>query len=469
MRVGFLTAELAPLAHVGGLGDVSRWLPETLAAGGDDVALFLPHYDVVDDTGAEHLGELDVGVLGAATLSVLRAPAPGRPAVYLIGHPSFRRGAIYGTGTDEHLRFALFTAAVPAACRRLDWVPQVFHANDWHTALLPALAGAAGPPWDRVPVVLTIHNLAFQGVFPASDLARMGLGPGLAENGSVNSLAAGIRGAAVVTTVSPTYAREILTPERGQGLHEVLAAGGNGPVGILTGIGPDWGPATDPLIPHRYDTPEGKAPNGDALRGRLGLGAGPILGVVSRLTRQKGFGLLGEALVPLLDRGEVQLAAVGTGEEELEALFAGLGSRYPDRVGFHLGFDTELGHLIEAGADMFLMPSHFEPCGLNQMYSMRYGTPPVVRRTGGLADTVEQWDPVAGTGTGFLFDEFTSEALAGALRAALGAFRDRSGWRRLMANGMARDFSWEARAAEYRAVYRRAAGPETIRRGGQGR
>jgi starch synthase len=457
---------MAPLAHVGGLGDVSRWLPETLAAGGDDVMVFLPHYDMID--GARPVGNVEVPPFGSVTLALVGAPATNRPTVCLVGHEAFRGEEVYRAGPDEHLRYALFTAAVPAACRRFDWIPAVFHANDWHTALLPVLAAAAGPPWDRVPVVLTIHNLAFQGVFPGADLERMGLDGSIAEGDRVNALATGIRTAALVTTVSPTYAAEITTPERGEGLHRRLADRADDLVGILNGIGPDWDPATDEHLPHRYDTPEGKAPNRAALRERFAMEDGdvPVLGVVSRLTAQKGFGLLAPVLRPLLERGEVRLAAVGTGDPAMEEVLGDLAGRFPGRVGFHRGFDTALGHLIEAGSDLFLMPSQFEPCGLNQMYSMRYGTPPVVRRTGGLADTVEQWDPERRTGTGFLFDDFASDALAAALDDALAAYGDRDGWRTLMANGMARDFSWEVRAAEYRAVYGRAM---AMRPGGQGR
>jgi starch synthase len=466
VRVGFVTAERAPLAHVGGLGDVSRWLPETLAAGGDEVTVFLPHYDWIE--GARILGESEVAPFGSVTLAVAGEPGDGAPTVCLIGHEAFEGDRVYRAGPDEHLRYAMFTAAVPAACRSLGWVPEVFHANDWHTALLPVQAAAAGAPWDRVPVVLTIHNLAFQGVFPAADLAVMGLDAAVADGDEFNALATGIRTAAVVTTVSPTYAAEITTPERGEGLHRLLASRADDLVGILNGIGPDWDPSRDEHLPHRYDTPEGKAPNRAALANRFSFESGdaPVLGVVSRLTAQKGFGLLPPVLTPLLERGAVRLAVVGTGDPAVEVAFSDLVARFPGRVGFEPGFDTPLGHLIEAGSDLFLMPSRFEPCGLNQMYSMRYGTPPVVHRTGGLADTVEQWDPERRTGTGFLFDEFTPAALAAALDDALATYRDRDGWRTLMSNGMARDFSWEARAVEYRSVYARAL---SRRRGGQGR
>jgi starch synthase len=394
-------------------------------------------------------------------------PAAGRPTVHLVDSPDwFRRGRLYDPGPDEHLRFAALTRGAVAVCARIGWVPDVFHANDWHAALLGVHARSLGEPWSSIPVVLTLHNPAFQGWFPAADLDRAGLdsqreifdGDDLA-GGGVNSLKTGIRTAAVVTTVSPTYAEEIKAPARGFGLEEDLIAKGERLVGILNGIGPDWNPATDEWISHRYSEPAGKAPNTAALRDRLRLEHRPdvpVLGIVSRLDRQKGFDLLRHTLPSLFEAHRIQLAVIGTGDPSLERLFMGFADRYPGWAAYHRGFDTALAHLIEAGAHIFLMPSEFEPCGLNQMYSMAYGTVPVVHRTGGLADTVEPWDPAAGTGTGFVFEEYGEAGFASALNASLDAFRDRVAWRTLMANGMARDFSWSARAAEYRSVYRTA-------------
>jgi starch synthase len=269
--------------------------------------------------------------------------------------------------------------------------------------------------------------------------------------------------------VSPTYAEEIRGPQRGFGLESDLAARGDRLIGILNGIGDDWDPATDEWISHQYSDPGGKAPNTAALRDRFGLehrAEVPVLGVVSRLDRQKGFELLRTTLPPLFERRRAQLAVIGTGDPSFESMFAGFAARHPGWAAYHRGFDTGLAHLIEAGSNVFLMPSEFEPCGLNQMYSLTYGTVPVVHRTGGLADTVEPWDPDTATGTGFVFDEFTAVAFAAALRAALETFRDRAVWRKLMGNGMAQDFSWEARAAEYREAYRTA---QRIRRSGSGR
>jgi len=474
VRVAFASSELAPHAQVGGLADVARWLPAKLAAAGDDVRVFVPHYDVFDPgrvpvVPADDLGVIPIGDLGSVTVSTLGEPGTGRPTVYLIGAPEwFRRGRIYDPGPDEHLRFIALSRAVPAVCERLGWMPELVHANDWHTALLPLLMRASGEPWESLPTVLTIHNLAYQGWFPAADVERIGLGPFAddlpsfdLEGGGVNSLRVGIRTASLVTTVSPTYAEEIRGPQRGFGLEADLAARGDRLIGILNGIGDDWDPATDPWISHRFSEPAGKAPNTAALRDRFELehrADVPVMGIVSRLDRQKGFELLRTTLPPLFDRRRAQLAVVGTGDPTFEAMFSGFAERHPGWAAYHRGFDTALAHLVEAGSNVFLMPSEFEPCGLNQMYSMRYGTVPIVNHTGGLADTVEAWDPAAGTGTGFVFEEFTKEAFLAQVRAALDTFRDRAAWRTLMANGMGKDFSWEARAAEYRTAYRLAGG-----------
>ncbi|MBM3695339.1 MAG: glycogen synthase [Actinobacteria bacterium] len=394
--------------------------------------------------------------------------APGSPTVYLVDAPQwFHAGEVY-PGDEDHLRFAALAAAVPPLCDALGWLPDVVHANDWHTGLTALYLALAGEPWAGIPVVFTVHNLGYQGVFPAADLPRLGLeaaagrfDPGDLAGGWLNALKTGIATADAVTTVSPSFAREMLTPERGMALDATLRARGDLPVGILNGIGEDWDPGSDPYLPHQYGLGdlEGKAANTAALRKRLGLRdrpGVPLLGVISRLDRQKGFDLLRETMPPLLARNRVQLVALGTGDPAIESLFAGLARRFPAEAAYVAAFDPGLAHFIEAGAEVFLMPSVFEPSGLNQMYSMRYGTPPVAHRTGGLVDSIEQWD--GEHGTGFLFEPHSAEAFVGALEYALGVYEDREAWRRLVSNGMSRDFSWGARAEEYRAVYRRVAG-----------
>jgi starch synthase len=469
MRIAFVASELAPHAHVGGLGDVARWLPRALSAGGDEVRVFLPAYDDLDPAGLEispepGIGPLDLGPLGAARLLRLGGPGPG-PMLHLVETARWR-GPIYAGGDDEHQRYAALCAAVPAACAALGWGPDVVHANDWHAGLMALHLEAAGI---LCPMVFTIHNLAYQGRFPAADLDRMGLGgregmlaPADVAAGEVNSLRTGIITADVVTTVSPGFAREIVEPERGMGLDSDLRSKGDRLIGILNGIGEDWDPRTDSHLPRNYGPGdlEGKAVNTTALRAEFGLAdrpGAPVLGIVSRMDRQKGFVLVHEALPSLLAAGRVQLAVIGTGDPEIEAGFAALADRFPGDAGYRKAFDLGVAHLIEAGAHMFLMPSVFEPSGLNQMYSLRYGTVPVVHRTGGLADSVEEWD--GGAGTGFLFAPHTPEAFAEALGRALDVFADPGSWQRLVANGMSRDFSWEARADEYRRAYRMAGDP----------
>ena len=409
------------------------------------------------------LENLDLGSLGTAAIRTLDGPGA---TILLVDAPDwFSESEIYASVPDAHLRYAAFCRAVLVACDVMGWIPEVLHVNDWHTALLPLHADARGGHWPEVPVVLTIHNLAYQGWIPPSDLERMGLDPEhpAIEEGTrgVNSLRAGIRAAEIVTTVSPTYANEILTAERGEGLDDVLRDRQTDLVGVLNGIGTEWDPGHDPHLPAPYgpSTLDLKAESTAALRNRLGLehrDGVPILGIVSRLAQQKGFELLRHTLPPLLEARAAQLAVIGTGDPTLEAMFGGFAERFPTEAGYHRGFDNQLAHLIQAGSDIFLMPSEWEPCGLNQMYSQRYGTIPVVHRTGGLADTVKSWDPGSGEGTGFLFDRHDDEGFSAALSDALEAFGDQEVWRQLQRNGMAEDFSWERRAGEYRAIYRRA-------------
>ena len=464
MRIAFLSFELAPVAHVGGLGDVARWLPRMLAIA-DEVVVFAPHHGVLEPGDGE-LVPLDVTVeaaeLGSVGVSTLGETRPGRPTVHLVESPWFDRHDVYTADPDEHLRAATLTRGAIELMREMEWQPDVVHANDWHTGLAPIHLARVG--WGEIPTVFTIHNLAYQGVFPGDDLGRMGLewsdGP-IGDGGFVNSLATGVAASTLVTTVSPTYATEILTPERGEGLDELLRSRQDDLVGILNGIGGEWNPATDPLIPARFDPedPTPKADSTDELRARLGLveSSAPIAGVVSRLADQKGFWLLDEVLPRLLETGRLQLAVLGTGDPALEEMFAGLAERFPGWAAYHRGFDIGLAHLVEAGAHLFLMPSRYEPCGLNQMYSLRYGTVPVVHHTGGLVDTVTPWD--GRTGNGFAFSPFGADGLEAALEEALSVYGDPVTWRRIQAEGMRRDFSWQARAAEYRTAYERAIGP----------
>jgi starch synthase len=364
--------------------------------------------------------------------------------------------------------------AVIETCQRLGWSPDIFHVNDWHTALLPLFLKTLYA-WDklfaRTRTVLTIHNIGYQGMFGDSILDQVGLGDqrahvhhGDLQDGRLSFLKTGVLHAHQLTTVSKTYAREILTQDYGMGMEDLLKTRAGDLRGIVNGVDyGDWDPATDPLIPHNYSAADltGKARMKEALLSRMGLpvdAKAMTFGVVSRLTSQKGFDLFADSIPVILQRENVRLCVLGSGEDSSERYFQWLRDTWPDKVGIYRGYHDELAHWIEAGSDVFLMPSRYEPCGLNQMYSLRYGTPPIVRRTGGLADTVSTWQPQTKTGTGFLFDEFSSHALLGTLEWALQNWADQTGWQQLMKNGMAEDFSWDRQGKEYEALYRQICG-----------
>jgi starch synthase len=405
--------------------------------------------------------------------SVVATKLPGADAlVYLIDCPAlFARAGIYTTDPDEHLRFLAFTRAVLAACQRMQWSPQILHCNDWHTAFGPLFVKTpleAEPLFARTRSVLTIHNIGYQGIFAASAIADLELGPKTyllhqddLRAGKVNPLRHGILYADAVTTVSPTHAREICTDEYGMGLQDSLRMRGDALMGILNGVDYQvWDPRNDRYLPEHYDptTLAIKAGLKSAFIERLGLRipvTTPLAGIVSRLAAQKGIELMFESLPQVLEWRDLGVVALGSGEPQYERFFADLERRFPGRVVFRQGYDDELSHWIEAACDMFLMPSRYEPCGLNQMYSLRYGTVPIVRHTGGLADSVQSYDPETGEGTGIVFNDFDSEALEWALNVALDLYEQPQQWRRMVRNGMAKDFSWERQGEKYVAIYRR--------------
>ncbi len=479
LKVCLVSAEVAPYAKTGGLADVALGLSRTLARAGHDIRVVMPMYRRVRERGdkLESVAGLQdipfqVGVR-KLYFSVSTAHLPKSDArIYFIRCPElFDRPGIYTQDADEHVRFAALSLASIRLCQQLGWSPDVFHCNDWHTGLLP-LYLSTHFAWDRLfqrsRCVLTIHNIGYQGIVGADKVGELGL-----ENernllhqddlrdGKLGFLKTGVLYANAITTVSKTYALEILEPELGMGMETALRHRRADLVGIVNGVDDeDWNPAVDPHIAQRYSPRDmsGKAVCKRALQQRMGLGADanvPLLGIVSRLTLQKGFDLLPDILPVLLRKQALQLAVLGSGEERYENYFAWLSRTFPGRVAYDKGYQEPLSHQIEAGCDLFLMPSRFEPCGLNQMYSLKYGTPPVVRRTGGLADTVEQWDGDTGQGTGFLFGEFTPDALLNTIEFALHEFRDRKRWAKLMANGMAKDFSWDRQGAHYVQLYER--------------
>jgi starch synthase len=479
VRICAIASEAAPFAKTGGLADVTAALTKYLHGHGHDIRLFTPLYSAIDRasctlTLAPRLTGLTISI-GAHQYqySVYTTALPDSQAqVYLIDCPSlYARGAIYSAAPDEHLRFLALTRIAIECCQHLVWSPQILHCHDWHAAFGPLLLRTLYS-WDQLfantRTVLTIHNIGYQGEFPAAALADLALGDNAyllhqddLRAGRINPLKHGCMYADAVTTVSPTYAIEIRTPEYGMGLDEVLRGRGAALVGILNGVDYDeWDPRNDRHIGTPYDSTHlsVKAALKQQFLTRMGLQAGPgtaLAGAVSRLAAQKGIELIVSALPRLLAARDLVFVALGAGESRYEEALRTLAQEWPGRVVFHEGYSEELAHWIEAASDMFLMPSQYEPCGLNQMYSLRYGTVPVVRRTGGLADSVQRYNPATGSGTGVMFDPFTATALTSALDAALDLFAHPSHWQRMVQNGMAQDFSWERQGGHYVALFER--------------
>ncbi len=475
MKILFVSPEGLPFSKTGGLADVVEALPKALAALGHDVAVVLPRYR------GTRVSTIVVPSLTIPMGDTLRFPAIADGAVlhgvryFFVDDPEyFDRDALYTSRgkdyPDNGERFALFSKAALEIAKQV-WRPDVMHCHDWQTALVPVLLRAmyAGDLLLRgLPVVFTVHNMGYHGLFDRGLLARAGLPASLFHikslefYGRVNYLKGGLLAADWVTTVSPRYAQEIMTPEFGHGLDGVVRERSGRVVGILNGADYSlWDPENDDFIAAKYSAKylDGKAlckkdllrefrmPEKSAER--------PLIGIVSRFADQKGFDLLAKVASEML-RENLALVVLGTGEPKYERFLRALASRFPGKMGLRIGFDNALAHRIEAGADMFLMPSRYEPCGLNQLYSLRYGTVPIVRATGGLDDTVEPFEPFSGKGTGFKFAEYDDRALLAAVRRVLEIFRDAKAWRRLQLNGMAKDFSWKASAAGYARLYETA-------------
>ena len=473
-----IASEAAPWAKTGGLGDVLGALPVALDAAGHDVTIVLPKYRGIDTGGAE-VREFRLRAAPASRPIAwhILPLSEGRRVVFVETPELFDRAGIYGEGgvdySDNYRRFdVLCLAALEFATLDGGLPPDVIHAHDWQASLsLARLATEAR--WRALQSagrVLTIHNLAYQGVFPREVVPALGLPWDVFKVetgefwGKFNCLKAGITAADIVTTVSPTYAEETRTPAAGAGLDGVLRAQGDRYVGILNGIDTDiWNPATDPLLPAHFtaDDLSGKAECKRALLATLGLRGGddamkrPLVGMVSRLVAQKGLDLINRASAGLVEL-DATYVFVGTGEPKYEARLRALAAAHPSRVAVRIGFDERLAHLVEAGSDIFLMPSEFEPCGLNQMYSLRYGTVPIVRAVGGLHDTIQPYTARALNANGFKFSEGSPEALVRVVQQAVRLYHNSPVWRRLMANGMTADHSWRKSAAEYGKVYRRA-------------
>jgi starch synthase len=476
LRVLHVAAELYPWVKTGGLGDVVAALPPALLTQGIDARICVPAYPAFLD--AFHLTDAVrlATPFAAERVRVALATLPGsKIVVYLVDHPPFydRPGGPYSgpegrDWPDNHRRFALlaWTAAALAGGGDPNWRPDIVHGHDWHSGLAPAYLKAEASP--AAASVFTVHNLAYQGLFPAGVFPELSLPAsfygldGIEFYGGVSFLKAGLAYADRLTTVSPTYAGEVQTPEFGERLDGLLRRRADVLTGILNGVDPAvWDPAHDEALPKPYDveTAEaGKAAAKAALRRRLRLfeGAVPVFGVVSRLTPQKGLDLLLAALPDLVAAGG-QLALLGSGDRDLEIGFTEAAAAQRGTVGVEIGYDEALARLIIAGSDCIVVPSRFEPCGLTQMYALRYGALPVVRRTGGLCDTVVDATPARlgdKTATGFMFEPATAEGLAATLEWASAQYANRDSWRQMMREAMTRDFSWAQSARQYAALYR---------------
>ena len=480
MRVLYATAELYPWVKSGGLGDVAAALPQALLALGLDTRLLLPGFAGFLDAFS---GVTDVARLRTpfaperVRVGLARLPGSERLA-YLVDHPAFydRPGTPYSgpdgnDWPDNHRRFGLFSwvAAQLARGADPDWTPDILHGHDWHAALAAAYLAALPSMGGHIPTVFTVHNLAYQGLFSAALFPELELPPrffsidGVEFYDLISFIKAGLVYSDRLTTVSPTYAREIQTPAFGCGLDGLLRSRANVLTGILNGVDPQvWDPRHDELLPRAYgtkDAPSGKRLVKAALQRRLGLDQREdalVLGVVSRLTPQKGLDLVLAGLLDLLASG-CQLALLGSGDTVLENGFAIAAQAHKGQIGVELGYDEALSHLIIGGSDVILVPSRFEPCGLTQLYALRYGTLPLVRRVGGLADTVVDATSVTlaeNIATGFTFDDDGPQVLMSAIGRAIALFREREVWLRMMRRAMTRDFSWEAAARKYVALYR---------------
>jgi starch synthase len=472
MHIAFAASECVPFSKTGGLADVVGALPRALAALGHKVCVYTPLYRSV---------KLDYSSVAVRSItvpfddqyrfcSIIDGGIHDGVQHYFVDYPAyFDRDALYGTPIgdyhDNAERFALFSRAVLEGSKILG-VPDIFHCHDWQSALIPVLLRtlyAEDPAFERVNSVFTIHNMGYQGLFPGEILPLLMLPWDLFTltkmefYGKVNFLKGALVYADFITTVSRRYSLEIQTAEYGFGLEGVLRGRSGTVAGILNGVDySEWSPEVDQFVAARYSAKDlaNKAEDKTALLREFGLTDSklPVIGIVSRFASQKGFDLIqqvGDRMV----REDAIFVVLGSGDKPYEDMMRRLARQYPTKFAVHVAYDNALAHKIEAGADMFLMPSRYEPCGLNQIYSLRYGTVPIVRATGGLDDTIENWDPLTKKGTGFKFAEYSGEAMLASIRQALEVYKDKTSWQQLMRNGMSRDFSWNTAAKEYVRVY----------------
>jgi starch synthase len=474
MHIAFVASEGVPFSKTGGLADVVGALPRAVAALGHQVSLYLPRYRQTKLTDP-------VTVVSSITIpfddkhrfpSVVTAGNQAGIKFYFVEYPQyFDREGLYGTPTgdypDNAERFALFSRAVLEASKVLG-APQIFHCHDWQSALVPVLLRtvyAEDPALRDVGTVFTIHNMGYQGLFPPDTLPLLMLPWDLFTMskmeffGQVNFLKGALAYSDMVTTVSRKYSQEIQTAEYGFGLEGVLRDRAATVTGIVNGVDyGEWSPETDKFATVKFSPQDlsGKAICKQDLLAAFGVISAdpklPVIGIVSRFAAQKGFDLIAQVM-DRLAREEMIVVALGAGDKAYEEMFLRLNKQFPNKIAVKVAYDNAMAHKIEAGADMFLMPSRYEPCGLNQIYSLKYGTVPIVRATGGLDDTIEPWNARTGKGTGFKFSEYNGESLLLTIKQALDAFRDQTSWQVLMRNGMAKDFSWNASAREYGKIY----------------
>ncbi len=482
MHIVFAASECVPFSKTGGLADVVGALPQALATLGHSVTVYLPRYKQTKLNDPKT-------VVRSITVpfddryrfcSVLDGGSRGGVQFYFIDYPPyFDRDALYGTSVgdyhDNAERFALYSRGVLEASKILG-VPDVFHCHDWQSALIPVLLRTVydeDPAFQGVPCVFTIHNMGFQGLF-APDILPLLMLPWdlftvtkLEFYGNVNFLKGALVFSDYITTVSKKYSQEIQTAEYGFGLEGVLRGRSATVTGILNGVDYDeWSPEKDKFIKAKYSPTDlsGKEIDKRDLLEQFGVTNPdprlPVIGIVSRFAAQKGFDLIAQ-IMDRLAREDMIVVALGSGDKEYQDMFVRLNKQFPNKIAVKVAYDNTLAHKIEAGSDMFLMPSKYEPCGLNQIYSLKYGTVPIVRATGGLDDTIEPWDARTGKGTGFKFTQYSGEALLGAVKSALQAYQDHKSWQTLMRNGMNKDFSWNAAAKEYVRVYERVRGAKS--------
>ena len=483
MKIAFVSSEVFPFAKTGGLGDVSCSLPMELSKFSVDTKVFMPKYYHIDEKkfNLQYIWTAGGILIHAAgkvyPVQFYKGKLPNSNIdIYFVDSPHhFHRFNIYTNDKDEDERFLVFNKAVIEFIQRIQWKPDIIHCNDWQTGILPLLVKENynwDRSFDRTAYVFTIHNVAYQGRFSPAVMEKAGLsrkyfyptGP-VEYYGDFSFLKTGICFSEVVNTVSETYAKELLTPEYGEGMQDVLKAKGEDFSGILNGVDYNvWNPDTDRLIHFNYSSADMtcKSKNKKFLLEQHNLEFNeniPLIGIVSRLATQKGFDIFMDAIHNLEDLN-AQWVVLGSGEGKYENMFRQLSEQYPDKFIAHIGFNNQLSHQIEAASDIFLMPSHFEPCGLNQIYSLKYGTIPVVRKTGGLADTVQDWDEYnyAGlnTGSGFSFNDYSSSALESSVIRAVNYFHNKKTWKQIQQNGMMKDYSWKTSAEKYLKLYYKA-------------